>query len=202
MNGMLIAQRRTSMGAPHRPERPVREIVQEFSQLIEPVVPGLGRIVMGQGPVRLRIVVLDRRGHPMSGVVATVWVDHEFQNPDDPNLSMEIESIGQGITDADGAVIVSVPTFKKIADVRVQLPEGDLVKRVNLVQSGMQTVTFNSIRKSEDPIVTLFEASAMSAGVGLILTGILIGKTVGTVLEGIGGSLTFASAYSAISRRV
>lgn len=150
-------------------------------------VAGLGRIIMGQGPARLRVSVVDRRGQPGAGIPVVVLAPY---------------NIGEGTTDDDGAIIVNLPEKIEQAEVIATLPEGEVRQRVPLAPLGMQTVHFQSIRKIAGPIITLLEGSAIALGAGLIISGILVGKTLGTIMEGVGGSVTIAAAYSTISRQI
>lgn len=150
-------------------------------------VKGLGRIVLGQGPPRLRVVVSDRRGEPAKGISVVVL------SPD---------NIGEGITDDDGVVLVNIPGGRTEAVIIATLPEGEMRQRVLLDHLGMQTVTFRSVRKVSGPILTMMEGASGVTGITLILIGALIDGTAGVILEGVGGSITIAAAYSTISRHV
>lgn len=150
-------------------------------------IGGLGRVILGQGPARLRISVVDRRGHPGSGIGIVVLSPY---------------NIGEGVTDDDGVVMVNIPEGRTTAEVIATLPEGEMRQKINLAHLGMQTVLFQSVRKINGPVVTLLEGSAIGIGIGMILSGNLIGKTVGAILEGVGGSVTIAGIYSTISRNV
>ena len=155
-------------------------------------VKGLGRIVLGQGPPRLRVVVTDRRGEPAEGIPVVVL---SFVN-------MQTSNVGEGVTDSDGAVIVNIPHGTGEAIVLATLPEGEIRQRVPLAPLGMQTVSFRSVRKIAGPTVTTMEGAAGAVGIGLVLAGAFTKGTVGVILEGVGGSITIAAAYSLISRHV
>lgn len=150
-------------------------------------ISGLGRIRLGQGPPRLRVTVVDRRGEPAPGIGISVL------SPD---------NIGEGVTDDDGAVVVDVPNGKTEAIVIASLPEGEVRQRVVLTSLGMQTVAFRSIRKISGPLVTPVEGIAVLVGISLIVIGVSVGGVPGDIAAGIGGSVTAASVYSGVSRHV
>lgn len=153
----------------------------------EPRISGLGRIVLAQGPPSLRVVVFDRRGEPAPGIGVVILAPY---------------NVGEGTTDSDGAVLVHLPGKIGEAVVVATLPEGEMRQRVLLAPLGMQTVTFRSVRKIDGPVVTPVEGVAGAVGVGLVVLGAILGKTLGDIMTGIGGSVTAAAAYSAISRHV
>lgn len=150
-------------------------------------IGGLGRIVLGQGPARIRVIVADRRGEPAPGIGVVVAA------PD---------NIGKGVTDDDGAVIVNLPEGRTEAVVFADLPEGEVRQKVLLAPLGMQTVQFRSVRKIDGPLVSPIEGVASAIGIGMIVAGAVFGKTLGDILAGIGGSVTAAAVYSAVSRHV
>jgi hypothetical protein len=150
-------------------------------------VKGLGRIVLGQGPLRLRVVVFDRRGEPAPGIRIFVL------SPD---------SLGESVTDNDGVVLVNLPHDRTEATVIAELPEGEVRQRILLAPIGAHTVTFRSIRKIDGPLVTPVEGAAAAVGVTMIVIGAVMGRIFGDILAGVGGSITAASVYSAVSRHV
>jgi hypothetical protein len=135
----------------------------------------------------LRVIVTDRRGEPAPGIGITV---------------LSPSNIGEGTTDDDGAFMVDIPEGKTEALVIATLPEGEVRQRILLAPLGMQTVTFRSVRKITGAFITPVEGIAAGAGIGMIITGTLLGGVLGDILTGIGGSVTAASVYSAISRHV
>lgn len=153
------------------------------SSLVRP----LGKVLLGQGPPRLRIVVTDRRGEPAPGIEVAV---------------LSPGNVGGGTTDSDGAVLVNLPEGKTEAIVIASLPEGEVRQRILLAPLGMQTVSFRSVRKITGPMITPVEGLAAAAGVGMIVAGTVLGRTFGDILTGIGGSVTAAAVYSTISRHV
>lgn len=150
-------------------------------------VSGLGRIILAQGPPGLRVIVHDRRGEPAPGIGIVILAPY---------------NIGEGTTDADGAVLVHLPDKIAEATVVATLPEGEVRQRVLLAPLGMQTVTFRSVRKINGPIITPVEGVAALVGIGMIVFGVTTGGTVGDIAAGIGGSVTAASVYSTVSRHV
>ena len=148
----------------------------------------IGWIRLGQTQARLRVAVTDRRGEPAEGIKIIVL------GPEGP--------IGEGVTDGDGAFLWDVtPGISDVVLVAL-LPEGEARQRVFLLPMGMTTASFRSIRKIDGYLITPVEGVASALGIGMIVTGAVIGKVLGDILMGIGGSITAASVYSAVSRHV
>jgi hypothetical protein len=152
------------------------------------IVEKIGWINLGQSSARLRVSVMDRRGEPAEGIKIVVLGPRG--------------NLGEGVTDSDGAFLWDVvPDIQEVVLV-ASLPEGEVRQRVFLSPLGMTTASFRSIKRIDGYLVTPVEGVASIAGVGLIVTGALLGRVFGDIIMGIGGSITAAAVYSAVSRHV
>lgn len=149
---------------------------------------------LGQPPgySHVHVRVIDRSGHPLSGVKLRVST---FEN----------KVVGEGETNGDGFAIIEAqaPMFTRV-NLSADLPEGTGARQVETTfHASGRVEVFQSVTTKSEPVLTL--AEALSFGAGILLTGYGLSLKDGKaeeVMIGLGTGFAAISGFSLIFRHL
>jgi len=153
----------------------------------------MGRIAMGDDevepktPVTFRLLVKDLKDRAFTGVE---W-DIIRRGLGELSLS--------GKTNGGGTSVVNFGTTARGFTVRVHLPEGMVQQDMTLEEAKSQVMTIRSVQEAPQVLLNTMEIAAGSAGLGLILLGLL---TKVTLVERIGETMVMATVFYRVGRAV